>query len=96
MGDDADTAQARELLHCLYMQVDEISLKLEAAEKKGRYTNTRSQIFARREATSLRQQLYEAHRLIDGLHRRFPATWPPRRWPSHPARLIGPSSRQMR
>ena len=96
MGDDADTAQARELLHCLYMQVEEISQKLEAAEEKSLYANTRIQVLARREAASLRRELYEAHRLIDGLHRRFPATRPPRRWPSHPARSIGPSSRQMR
>jgi hypothetical protein len=96
MREDADTAQARELLHCLYMQVDEISQKLEAAEEKSRHTNARNQVFARREAASLRQELYEAHRLIDGLHHRFPATRPPRRWPSHPARSIGPSSCQLR
>ena len=59
-------------------------------------TDTRSQVLARREAASLRQELYEAHRLIDGLHRRFPATRPPRRWPSHPARSIGPSPCQFR
>jgi hypothetical protein len=96
MREDADTAQARELLHCLYMQVEEISQKLEAAEQNGLRAHTRSQILARREAANLRRELYEAHRLIDGLHRRFPATWPPRRWPSHAARSIGPSPRQLR
>ena len=96
MREDADTAQARELLHCLDRQVEEISQKLEAAEAKSRRINARSQVFARREAASLREELYEAHRLIDGLHRRFPATRPPRRWPSHPARSIGPSPRQLR
>jgi hypothetical protein len=96
MREDADTAQAKELLHCLYLQVEEISQKLEAAEEKSLHGRTRSQVHARREAASLRRELYEAHRLIDGLHRRFPATRPPRRWPSHPARSIGPSRRQFR
>jgi hypothetical protein len=94
MREEADTAQARELLHCLNIQIDEISQRLEAAEEKSRHTNARRH--GRREAASLRQELYEAHRLIDGLHRRFPATRPPRRWPSHPARSIGPSPRQLR
>src|ERR1700758_1430328 len=34
MREDADTAQAWELLHCLDRQVEEISQKLEAAEAK--------------------------------------------------------------
>ena len=93
MGDDADTAQARELLHCLYMQVEEISQKLEAAEEKSLYANTRIQVLARREAASLRRELYEAHRLIDGLHRRFPVTRPERRWHRHPARPMSAGQR---
>ena len=94
--EDADTAQARELLQTLYAHVDEVSDKLEAAEQKTLRAHGRSESLVRREAASLRRELYETHRLIDGLHRRFPATRPPRRWPSHPARSIGPSSRQMR
>jgi predicted RNase H-like nuclease (RuvC/YqgF family) len=95
MREDADTAQARELLHFLHAQVEEISQKLEAAENRTRQRHGRTQSFARREAASLRRELYEAHRLIDGLHNRFPATRPPRRWPAHPARSIGPSTRQV-
>ena len=96
MREDADTAQARELLHCLHTQVEEISQRLEAAEDKRRRATARRRVFSRREAANLRRELYEAHRLIDGLHRRFPATRPPRRWPSHPARSIGPAPRQLR
>src|ERR1700739_2906695 len=62
MREEADTAQARELLHCLYIQIDEISQRLEAAEEKSRHTNARRYGFVRREAASLRQELYEAHR----------------------------------
>jgi F0F1-type ATP synthase membrane subunit b/b' len=96
MREDADTAQARELLHSLYAQVDEISQKLEAAEAKFRREDGRAQSSVRREAARLRRELYEAHRLIDGLHRRFPATRPPRHWPAHPARSINASARQSR
>jgi hypothetical protein len=96
MREEADTAQARELLHFLYAHVDEISQKLEAAEDRCRQENGRSQSWVRREAAGLRRELYEAHRLIDGLHRRFPTTRPPRRWPAHPARSIGISARQAR
>ncbi|MBV9512948.1 MAG: hypothetical protein JO280_02725 [Mycobacteriaceae bacterium] len=86
MDQDADVAQARELLHYLYAQVDEISNKLEAAEGKRLRAHGRTASFVRREAAGLRRELYEAHRLIDGLHHRFPATRPPRRWPAHPSR----------
>jgi hypothetical protein len=70
--DDADTAQARILLAALWAQVDETSSKLEAAER--RLARTRSDIGThhRRDAADLRHELYHAHRLIDGLHRRFP------------------------
>ncbi len=83
MEEDADTAQARVLLHSLYAQVDEISEKLEVAEAKSRQAHGRRQGFVRREAAGLRRELYEAHRLIDGLHGRFPSTRPPRRWEAH-------------
>jgi hypothetical protein len=35
-------------------------------------------VVARRRVASLRHELYEAHRLIDGLHRRFPDARPRR------------------
>jgi predicted nucleic acid-binding Zn-ribbon protein len=80
MVDDADIEQARELLRALYEQVEDISRKIEAAENRHRRsTYTRGAIHDQRLATSLRRDLYEAHRLIDGLHRRFPETLPAHR-----------------
>jgi hypothetical protein len=40
--------------------------------------STRGALHDRREQAELRRDLYEAHRLIDGLHRRFAETLPPR------------------
>jgi hypothetical protein len=62
MFEDADTAQARELLHSLYAHVDEISEKLEAAEEKSEQVHGRVERVVRRRAASLRRELYEAHR----------------------------------
>lgn len=87
--EDADTAQARELLQSLYAHVDEISDKLEAAEQKTVRAQGRRENLVRREAASLRRELYETHRLIDGLHRRFPITSPERRWHNHAPRPMG-------
>ena len=91
--EDADTAQARELLQTLYAHVDEVSDKLEAAEQKTLRAHGRSESLVRREAASLRRELYETHRLIDGLHRRFPVTRPERRWHRHPARPMSAGQR---
>jgi hypothetical protein len=88
MVEDANTAQARELLDSLYTHVDEISARLEAAEEKRQGSRGRIEGVMRRQAASLRRELYEAHRLIDGLHGRFPTTRPPRRWEGHHARSI--------
>ena len=76
--DDADTAQARELLQSLHAHVDEISKKVESAESRTRRVQGHAALVARRRVASLRHELYEAHRLIDGLHRRFPDTRPRR------------------
>jgi hypothetical protein len=80
--DDADTAQARELLQSLHAHVDEISAKVESAEGRTRRVQGHAAVVARRRVASLRHELYEAHRLIDGLHRRFPDT--------RPRRIAGP------
>jgi predicted nucleic acid-binding Zn-ribbon protein len=74
MIDEAEAAQARELLAALRDHVAEISQKLETAERRDRRTSVRGAIRDRRHQKALRQELYEAHRLIDGLHRRFPET----------------------
>jgi predicted RNase H-like nuclease (RuvC/YqgF family) len=70
--DDADTAQARELLRSLHAHVDEISEKVESAESRTRRAQGHAALVARHRVASLRHELYEAHRVIDRLHRRFP------------------------
>jgi hypothetical protein len=74
--DDADLAQARELLRSLHAHVDEISKKVESAESRTRRMQGHATLVARRRVASLRHELYEAHRLIDGLHTRFPDARP--------------------
>jgi hypothetical protein len=76
MTDDAGAAQARALLRELGEHVAEISHKLEAAELRGARTSIRGATHDRRHRSTLRRELYEAHRLIDGLHRRYPETLP--------------------
>jgi predicted RNase H-like nuclease (RuvC/YqgF family) len=80
--DDADIAQARELLRSLHAHVDEISKKVESAESRTRRMQGHAALVARRRVANLRHELYEAHRLIDGLHRRFPD--------ARPRRVAGP------
>jgi hypothetical protein len=75
MAEDAGAAQARALLRELRDQVADISNKLEAVERDPR-TSIRGASHDRRRQSALRRELYEAHRLIDGLHRRFPETLP--------------------
>ena len=86
--DDADTAQARELLQSLHAHVDEISKKVESAEGRTRRVQGHAAVVARRRVASLRHELYEAHRLIDGLHRRFPD--------ARPRRVTGPRTEYSR
>jgi hypothetical protein len=76
MGEDAGAAQARALLRELRDQVADISTKLEAAERHDPRTSIRGATHDRRRRSALRRELYEAHRLIDGLHCRFPETLP--------------------
>lgn len=73
MVDDAGSAQARLLLGELYEQVAGISRKIEKAESRSRRESIRGAAHDRRHQSALRRELYEVHRLIDGLHRRFPA-----------------------
>ena len=86
--DDADIAQARELLQSLNAHVDEISKKVESAEIRTRRVQGHAAVVARRRVASLRHELYEAHRLIDGLHRRFPD--------ARPRRIAGPRTQHSR
>jgi hypothetical protein len=79
MVDDVGTAQARALLRELHVHVSDISHRLEAADERNRRAQLRG--ISRRDPTAggLRRDLYEVHRLIDSLHRRFPETLPPAR-----------------
>jgi hypothetical protein len=74
MVDDAGAAQARELLRAMYRYVADISHKLETAERRHRRTSLRGAMQDHRQLLCLRRELYEAHHLIDGLHRRYPET----------------------
>lgn len=72
-------AQARALLASLYEHVSETSRAVVVVER--RLTTATSHPAAlshqRQRTTALRKDLYEAHRLIDALHQRFPATRDP-------------------
>lgn len=74
MTENAGAAQAQVLLDALYEQIGKISHRLESAELRGLRTSVRGATHDRREQSELRRDLYEAHRLIDGLHQRFPET----------------------
>ena len=74
MGDDVGAAQARALLLELYGHVADISHRLEAAEDRNRRAHLRGIASRDPAAGALRWDLYEVHRLIDGLHRRYPET----------------------
>jgi hypothetical protein len=89
MVEEPAVAQARLLLDALHEHVAEISEKLQAAERNSRNLRSRGTASDRRRAAELRRDLYEAHRLIDGLHRRFPEVRP-----APIARLSGPESRR--
>lgn len=69
----ANIAQARLLLETLWLQVDETSRKIEAAEgRSGRAPATPAGRSRRVSAAQLRSELYQVHRMIDRLNRRFP------------------------
>ncbi|MBI3225214.1 MAG: hypothetical protein HYZ39_09165 [Mycolicibacterium cosmeticum] len=76
MTEDAAVSQARQLLKALYDQVSDISRKLEIVDARNRRARARGNSRVDPRAGDLRRELYEAHRLIDGLHRRFPETSP--------------------
>jgi hypothetical protein len=92
MVDDAAAAQARLLLDALYEHVSAISDMLEKAERRAAPVLARAAAHRRRQQTDLRRELYEVHRLIDGLHRQFPETLDNSQRtsaPVHTPRLIG-------
>jgi hypothetical protein len=82
VSDDPEAAQARALLKELHGQVEDISRRIDVVERRHRRTSVRGIADIHRQRSELRRQLYEVHGLIDGLHRRYPASNPaPRRSP---------------
>ena len=79
MDNDAGVAQAQKLLTALNQQINDISQKLEVIEARGRHQSVRGALCDQKQRNELRRDLYEAHRHIDGLYRRFPETRPHRR-----------------
>lgn len=76
MIDDAGCAQARAFLRELYGHVSDIAHKLEAADERNRRARARGTHRSDPIVGTLRRELHETRRLIDGLHRRFPDTAP--------------------
>jgi hypothetical protein len=93
--DEAGGAQALVLLRELYGHVADVSHKLEAAEARSRRARARGNARKDPIAGILRRDLYEAHRLIDGLHRRYPQTAPESRRPvaGHQRRALSATPR---
>lgn len=67
MIDDADVAQARNLLSALQEQIDSITKQLEKAEMRRRRGAP-----ANHSDSALRRDLYEAYRHIERLQSRYP------------------------
>ncbi|WP_155926106.1 hypothetical protein [Mycolicibacterium sp. CBMA 234] len=65
--DSHDVAQAALLRAELWRHVEELSQRLEKAERR----EQRLSDWRRRESNQLRAELYETHHLIDALNRRF-------------------------
>ena len=72
MSEDTGGAQARELLRELHEHANRISHKVDIVAGRRRRTSARGAMAQHQQLSSLRQELHEAHRLIEGLRRRFP------------------------
>jgi len=72
VDEDAGRAQALALLRELHGHVAGLSHKLEAAEARSRRARARGNTRKDPVTSTLRRDLHEAHRLIDGLHQRYP------------------------
>ncbi|OBF17390.1 hypothetical protein A5725_23765 [Mycobacterium kubicae] len=82
MADDIDAKQARMLAVALRATIAELSEKLKTQGEDVSRRPVRRQRHQGKRAPSLRDQLTEAHRHLDDLHRRFPealCTMDPRR-----------------
>ena len=74
MSDDAEALQARTLLNELRDQVEKVSRKLEIVEQRNKRRSARGIAHVHRQQSELRRELREAHRLMAGLHHRYPET----------------------
>ena len=74
VAEDAGVAQARMLVGLLRDEIAEISDKLKAPDSDVHRRTEHGHHRRVRRAAVLRRQFYEAHRLLDGLYRRFPET----------------------
>lgn len=76
VSEEVSVAQARLLLAALYDHVNEVTQAAAAVERRLATAIAYPGALAhqRQRAATLRKDLYEAHRLIDALHQRFPAT----------------------
>jgi hypothetical protein len=72
MVDQTGASQARSLSTALNEHVTDITRKLERVEQRCQHKSVRGNSSERRQRSELRRDLHEAHRLIDGLYRRFP------------------------
>jgi hypothetical protein len=72
VDEDAGSAQAQALLRELHGHVAGLSHKLEAAVARSRRARARGNTRKDPVTSTLRRDLHEAHRLIDGLHQRYP------------------------
>lgn len=74
MAENVGTEQARKLLAELHSHLADISLKLDAADQRNQRSRARGNPRKDPIASVLRREFHETHRLIDGIHRRFPQT----------------------
>lgn len=75
MVEDSSVAQARALIASLYEHVKTTSEAIEKAERQLQRAPLASvRLNQRLRVREMRKDLHEAHRLIQNLHQRFPAT----------------------
>jgi hypothetical protein len=74
VAEDAGVEQARMLVGLLRDEIAEIPDKLKAPDSDVHRRTEHGHHQRVRRAALLRRQFYEAHRLLDGLYRRFPET----------------------
>ncbi|MGB8502786.1 hypothetical protein [Mycobacterium sp.] len=74
-GDDDPDLAHRMFMVLLQEEIAELSDKIEAAEHRARrLQHLHGHDHPVRHVAQLRRRFYEAHRLLDGLHRHFPET----------------------